>query len=316
MNFKKARNTQQKTKTFDIPAVASKSSKNEILLAIIIGIVIIGFGICFKQISDTDTAVTSEETMGPVSITVTDNTTSTTTPVTTTTTTAKAVTTSKATSIVTVTSKVTVLVTEDVPATERSVAEEPVNEPEPSPVQIEVPEPEVYQEPIVQEPEIVQEEPPAEEPQPIVNETPTQEFYSDDGDYGWSHVSYRYGTPDLTADQARYHTANEYVSEEDRILLINIVASEYGSDWVSVSEKAKIVAVVMNRLANGYWGNSIRSVLTYSGQFDGYTAQSWFYRSTTPTCIDAVDYYFLHKDESQYQGIMYISGHGSYNSFW
>ena len=144
----------------------------------------------------------------------------------------------------------------------------------------------------------------------------TKTLMADDGDYGWSHVSYRYGTPDLDADRERYHTALEYVTEEERILLINVVASEYGSDWVSVSEKAKVVAVVMNRLRNGYWGDSIYSVLAYPGQFQGYSIQSTFYRSTTPTCIDAVDYYFIHQDEWQYQGIMYISGGGTYNTFY
>lgn len=207
----------------------------------------------------------------------------------------------------------------DVSATERLVITEEERIPETEPP---APEPEVIEQPPIEEvheevvQEVVVEEPVYEEPEEPAIEYKEQEYYSDDGDYGWSHVSYRYGTPDLDADRERYHTALEYVTEEERILLINVVASEYGSDWVSVSEKAKVVAVVMNRLRNGYWGDSINSVLAYPGQFQGYSIQSWFYRSTTPTCIDAVDYYFIHQDESQYQGIMYISGGGTYNTFY
>lgn len=219
-----------------------------------------------------------------------------------------------------ITTTLTGITSTDVSATERSVMTEEERAPETEPPIVQEPEvieqpqieevhEEVVQEVVVEEP-VVEEEP---EAPPVEN---CQEFYSDDGDYGWSHVSYRYGTPDLDADRERYHTALEYVTEEERILLINVVASEYGSDWVSVSEKAKVVAVVMNRLRNGYWGDSISSVLAYPGQFEGYSIQSWFYRSTTPTCIDAVDYYFIHQDEWQYQGIMYISGGGTYNTFY
>ena len=207
----------------------------------------------------------------------------------------------------------------DVSATERLVITEEERIPETEPP---APEPEVIEQPQIEEvheevvQEVVVEEPVYAEPEEPAIEYKEQEYYSDDGDYGWSHVSYRYGTPDLDADRERYHTALEYVTEEERILLINVVASEYGSDWVSVSEKAKVVAVVMNRLRNGYWGDSIYSVLAYPGQFQGYSIQSTFYRSTTPTCIDAVDYYFIHQDEWQYQGIMYISGGGTYNTFY
>lgn len=232
------------------------------------------------------------------------------------TTTATANTTGKVTMSTTTTTGVT---STDVSATERLVITEEERIPETEPP---APEPEVIEQPQIEEvheevvQEVVVEEPVYEEPEEPAIECKEQEYYSDDGDYGWSHVSYRYGTPDLDADRERYHTALEYVTEEERIYLINVVASEYGSDWVSVSEKAKVVAVVMNRLRNGYWGDSIYSVLAYPGQFQGYSIQSTFYRSTTPTCIDAVDYYFIHQDEWQYQGIMYISGGGTYNTFY
>ena len=219
--------------------------------------------------------------------------------------------------------KITVLATSvTVPATERMTTTTEVIVTEPEPVHEEpqiveeiVPEPEpVYEEPEVHE-EVVQEEPqPVEEP--VVENNNNQQYYSDDGDHGWSYVSYRYGLPDISADRERYHAALDYVSEEERIYLINVVTSEYGSDYVPLYEKAKVVAVVMNRLHNGYWGESISSVLSYPGQFVGYYLKDGFYGNVTPECIDAVDYYFLHKDDSMYSGIMYISGGGGWNSFY
>jgi hypothetical protein len=232
----------------------------------------------------------------------------------TTTTTAKAA----VTKIVTV----PVTVTSNVQATERSVVTEmtvPVEtEPEEviqnEPVVEIIPEPEpevkeIIEEPVYEEEDVIQEEP---QPEPSSG----QEYYSDDGDHGWSYVEYRYGVPDISKDRERHHAALDYVTEEERIYLINVVTSEYGSDYVPLYEKAKVVAVVMNRLHNGYWGDSISSVLSYPGQFVGYYLKDGYYGNTTPECIDAVDYYFLHKDDSMYNGIMYISGGGGWNSFY
>lgn len=316
MNFKKAKNKQQT----EIKIAVEKSTKaaKETLgkLAVSISIALLIFTLVNISSENEKTTltemvtVTTSEEYEETGITTTN---ATTTKVTTTTT-AKAVTTTPVTTEVTVATTSVETEAVDVPATERSVVIEVEEKTYMEPVQF-------YEEPWVVE--IVEPEP---EPQaPEVNNEPDpepvptaqeQSYYSDDGDYGWSHVAVRYSTPSLDADKERYHAANEFVSEEERILLVNIVASEYGSDWVSVSEKAKIVAVVMNRVNENYNGKTtIYDVLTDYGQFQGYSPQSWFYRSTTPTCIDAVDYYFLHKDEWQYQGIKYISGHGSYNSF-
>lgn len=317
MNFKKAKNKQHETEikvAVEKSTKAAKETLGRIVISLSVALLIFatvnlsdkGDKNTLTEIATVTTAETSYEETG---ITTTTNVTTTTKV---TTTTAKQVTTTPVTTSVTVATTEVETEAVDVPATERSVV-------------IEV-EDKTYMEPVHEEPqvvEIVETEPeppapevnnePAPEPAPVV---PQQSYYSDDGDYGWSHVAVRYGTPSLDADKERYHAANEYVTEEERILLVNIVASEYGSDWVSVSEKAKIVAVVMNRVNENYNGKTtIYDVLTDYGQFQGYSPQSWFYRSTTPTCIDAVDYYFLHKDEWQYQGIKYISGHGSYNTF-
>lgn len=345
MNFKKARNTekQQKTTSLEMKVIDAKKMKksNEKIISIIV-IITLFILMVLAGIRPDEIQATYESPIGPepcnsmVMMPMPFSEVSTTTTKFVTTTTAKPVTT-KVTTVATTTSSMSTtttttatIVTEDVPATERSVETEkvvtstkpstPTTEPktetsittEPSSEEVTKPVIVIEVEEPMENTEIEYIEEPSEQD---ITPVQVQEYYSDDGDYGWSHIPYRYATPDLSADQERYHAANEYVTEEERIYLVNIVASEYGSDYVPVYEKAKVVAVVMNRLQNGYWGDSIYSVLTYPGQFSGYSAQSWFYRSTTPTCIDAVDYYFLHKDEWQYSGIQYISGGGGWNAF-
>lgn len=251
----------------------------------------------------------SDAEMGPTYVSIPHET----TVVTTTSTKATTITTARTTVATTTTPVVTTCVS----ATEREepvvdnetpvVVEEPVQVQDPTPDPEPVPEPPA---PVVEEP---QPEPSQPEEQAPVNNS--QWYYGDDGDCGWTYFSPRYSRPDYDVDSQKYHAANEYVSENDRILLCNIVGSEYGSDYVPIAEKAKVVAVVMNRLNNGYWGSSIESVLSAPYQFSGFWIQYSFIGSVTPTCIDAVDYYFLHKDEGQYQGIMYISGGGGWNSF-
>lgn len=317
MNFKKGKKTKQQENNFAI-IDANNRAFSRIVIALSIWCVVIAL---VTAVSDrtlnTESGSQIEESLASTTIseiTTSASETKTTSSVTTITT-AKAAVTKKITVIK------TVPVTSNVPATERVVVTEvTVPETEPEVIQnepvIEIipePEPEIKEEIIIEEP--VYEEPIQEEPQPEPASA-GQTYYSDDGDHGWTYVSYRYGTPDLDADRERYHAALDYVSEAERIYLINVVTSEYGSDYVPLYEKAKVVAVVMNRLHDGYWGDSISSVLSYPGQFVGYYLKDSFYGNTTPECIDAVDYYFLHQDDSMYSGIKYISGGGGWNSFY
>lgn len=103
------------------------------------------------------------------------------------------------------------------------------------------------------------------------------------------------------------------VTEYERILLCNVVAREYGSDWVSVAEKAKVVAVVMNRVADSRYPNTIEGVLTQPYQFSGYYACNYEWANVTESVREAVRYYFAHTDEFPY----YLSfwGDGTYNHF-
>ena len=283
-------------------------------LAIVAIVSAVVFTVQCVPIGEDDASTTLDVEMGPVHITIPSETT---TVVTTTSTTKATTITTARTTVATTTSDVTTCVS----ATER---EEPIVDTEApvvveEPVQVQDPTPDPEPIPVTEPPTpVVVEEPQLENTEPVVDQTPVnndQWYYGDDGDCGWTYFSPRYSRPDYDIDSQKYHAASEYVSENDRILLCNIVGSEYGSDYVSIAEKAKVVAVVMNRLNNGYWGSSIESVLSAPYQFSGFWIQYSFIGSVTPTCIDAVDYYFLHKDESQYQGIMYISGGGGWNSF-
>lgn len=103
------------------------------------------------------------------------------------------------------------------------------------------------------------------------------------------------------------------ITERERVLLCNIVANEYGSDWVSVYDKACVVAVVMNRVNSSQFPNDIESVLTQPYQFSGYWASDSYYSTVTSSCVEAVDYYFSHVEE--FGGWLYFEGDGTRNYF-
>lgn len=106
---------------------------------------------------------------------------------------------------------------------------------------------------------------------------------------------------------------NDYITDYEHILLANCVANEYGSDWVSIYDKACVVAVVMNRVHNDSWPNTIEGVLTQKDQFTGYWACGYYWDKTTQSCKDAVDYYFSHQEEFPYYTGFW--GDGTYNYF-
>jgi hypothetical protein len=110
------------------------------------------------------------------------------------------------------------------------------------------------------------------------------------------------------------------ISEYERVLLCNVVANEYGSDWVSVYDKACVVATIMNRVADSQFPSTIEGVLTQPYQFSGYWCSSSYYPTVTQSCIDAVNYYFEHSSEFPYYlyfdgGHYAADGSGPYNYF-
>lgn len=103
------------------------------------------------------------------------------------------------------------------------------------------------------------------------------------------------------------------LTEEEIILLRKIVSYEYGSDWVPVYEKAKVVNGVMNRVYDSRFPNTIYDVLTQSGQFPGFYVYGTYYISDS--IIAAVDYYFAHPNEFDNSNSWYADGYG-YNVFY
>ena len=107
------------------------------------------------------------------------------------------------------------------------------------------------------------------------------------------------------------------VSDSDYILLCNVVGHEAGSDWIDTVSKATIVEVIMNRVANPEYPDSVYGVLTEPGQFSGSSAYvnlndySW---EVTESVKAAVRYYFEHPDEFT-QGYLTFTGDGHTNYF-
>lgn len=104
-----------------------------------------------------------------------------------------------------------------------------------------------------------------------------------------------------------------YITDSERIMLCNLVGREYGSDYVSVEEKAKVVAVVMNRVNSAEFPDTVYDVLTQPNQFSGYIPSDSYSYQVTDSVIQAVDYYFNHS--SEYGSYLYFEGDGTWNYF-
>jgi hypothetical protein len=120
------------------------------------------------------------------------------------------------------------------------------------------------------------------------------DYYDNDYDY-YSEETYDAGVNDT--DSNSYYDAEDY----DRQLLAEITCHEYGADWVSVEEKAKIVAAVINRVESDDYPDSVYDVLMQDGQFHGsWDGGSGYWPGEVDPnqgSYDAVDYYFEHQDE-------------------
>lgn len=103
------------------------------------------------------------------------------------------------------------------------------------------------------------------------------------------------------------------ITETERILLCNLVGREYGSDYVSIYEKAKVVAVVINRVNDSRFPNTIYEVLTQPYQFSGYIPNYSYTYQVTDSVVQAVDYYFAHPEE--FGNWLYFYGDGTWNYF-
>lgn len=109
-----------------------------------------------------------------------------------------------------------------------------------------------------------------------------------------------------------------YITEAERVMLCNVVGGEYGSDWVSIYDKACVVACVMNRYYDGGWQgygreNTIYNVITAPGQFEGYYGNTYYNANVTESCINAVEYYF--ENQSSFPHYTSFYGDGMRNYF-
>ena len=102
------------------------------------------------------------------------------------------------------------------------------------------------------------------------------------------------------------------ISDWEYTLLCRIVSSEYGSDWVPVEEKAKIVASVMAMVYNPNYPDTIEEVLDVSCAPWGFDKYYDYYMSDS--IYAAVDYYFT---SGAYDGWTCTSwsGDGTWNYF-
>ena len=59
------------------------------------------------------------------------------------------------------------------------------------------------------------------------------------------------------------------VTKSEYILLCNLLGREYGANWVTEAEKAKVIECVMNRVYSKDFPNTVRGVLGQRNQFTG-----------------------------------------------
>lgn len=131
-------------------------------------------------------------------------------------------------------------------------------------------------------------------------------------------------TTTQTTATATNNDWNLPITQTEYMYLANLVGHEYGSYWVPTAERAKVVAVVMNRVRDPRFPNTIYGVLTAPYQFTGWSSYGAYgYTAAVkqvPDCMAAVDYYFAHQSEFPnwlyFDGCHYAAdGSGPYNYF-
>lgn len=142
--------------------------------------------------------------------------------------------------------------------------------------------------------------------EPEIDYTETYTDYEEDTD-----SSENYYNEDES--ESTYAAQGSYnISDWEYTLLCRIVSSEYGSDWVPVEEKAKIVASVMAMVYNPNYPDTIEEVLDVSCAPWGFDKYYDYYMSDS--IYAAVDYYFT---SGAYDGWTCTSwsGDGTWNYF-
>ena len=107
------------------------------------------------------------------------------------------------------------------------------------------------------------------------------------------------------------------ISDSEYILLCNAVAHEAGSSWISEYDKALVVEVIMNRVNDSRYPNTITEVITQPYQFSGSSSYAYlgtFSGYVTENVKNAVNLYF--NDPGSFtQGYLSFTGNGYSNTF-
>lgn len=142
--------------------------------------------------------------------------------------------------------------------------------------------------------------------EPEIDYTETYTGYEEDTDSSEDYYN-------EDESESTYAAQGSYnISDWEYTLLCRIVSSEYGSDWVPVEEKAKIVASVMAMVYNPNYPDTIEEVLDVSCAPWGFDKYYDYYMSDS--IYAAVDYYFT---SGAYDGWTCTSwsGDGTWNYF-
>ena len=178
-----------------------------------------------------------------------------------------------------------------------------------APVVEEVPETvteQYYEEPVYEEVPVY-EEPEYVESEPVYEEQPAEETSSEEP-----------APAEDTQEEQQDNGRKIQVTDEEYIWLCNVVGHEYGANWISEYEKAKVVEVVMNRVNDPRFPNTIWGVLTQPNQFSGleWTLYLGTYSyQVTPSVMAAVDMYLEHPEDFNH-GYLGFWGDGSMNHFY
>ena len=119
------------------------------------------------------------------------------------------------------------------------------------------------------------------------------------------------------------------VTDYEYIILCNLVAGEYGSDWVSTYDKGAVVATVIHRMWEGTrWTGgapaTIYNVIAAPYQYDGKYLSGSYSSKVTQSCKDAVTYalnnigdydYYTNPNGTSVYMINSFYGDGTYNWF-
>lgn len=105
------------------------------------------------------------------------------------------------------------------------------------------------------------------------------------------------------------------ISEQDRVLIGNVISHEAGSAWIGEYERVCIVAAIMNRVADSRFPNTVDGVLHQSGQFFDVPYYRVDYSGIGFEPMDrAIDAYF--NGEYSCGNINSWSGDGLHNYFY